>query len=116
MQIFTDEKYLYIKFTLAEKILGVHWSFKIPILDIIAVHTQKPTIYYFKEIRAPGTFLPGLIKAGTYFTQKGREFWYVTRKNTFLTLELNQGFYKRIILSIDDSEKIKEKIKKERNL
>jgi len=99
-----------------EKILGIHWSFKIPILDIVSVNTQRPNFYQIKQIRAPGTFFPGLIKAGTYFTGRGKEFWYVTRKNTFLTLELEKGFYKRIILSINDNEIIKEKIKKERNL
>ena len=112
MEIFTDKKYLYLKFSLAEKILGVHWSFKIPLSDIIDVHTQRPKICHFKEIRAPGTHFPGLIKAGTYFTKRGREFWYITRKNTFLTIELNQGFYKRIILSINNSESMAEKIKK----
>ena len=31
----------------------------------------------------PVTFIPGVIKAGTYLTNRGKEFWYVTRKNRF---------------------------------
>ena len=32
-----------------------------------------------KEIKAPGTSIPGLIKAGTFYSNRGKEFWYVTK-------------------------------------
>ncbi len=111
MEISTDDKYLYIKFSTIEKIFGIHKSFIIPLMDILNANTKDPC-QSFREIKAPGSFFPGLIKAGTYFTDRGREFWYVTRKHTFLTLELKKGFYRRIILSIDENEKIKKKINK----
>ena len=48
-------------------------SFKIPLQNIknVSAELPKPT---WKEIKAPGTFIPGLIKAGTYYTDKGQEF------------------------------------------
>lgn len=62
-------------------------------------------------IRAPGTFVPGLIRAGTYYTARGREFWYVTRQENglnqsrVLTLDLTSNeYYKRIVLSIRECE------------
>lgn len=112
MEISTDDNYLYIKFSTIEKIFGFHGSFIIPLIDILDANTKDPC-QSFREIKAPGSFFPGLIKAGTYFTDRGREFWYVTRNHTFLSLELKEGFYKRIILSINENEKIKEKIIKD---
>ena len=102
MQIYSDKSYLYVKLGIIEKILGIHWSFKIPLEDISETHTRIP-IQSFKELRFPGTFFPGIIKAGTYLTERGREFWYVTRKKKFLTIELKKGFYKRIILSVNEN-------------
>ncbi|MGK7889001.1 MAG: hypothetical protein AB4042_06675 [Leptolyngbyaceae cyanobacterium] len=61
-------------------------------------------------IRAPGTFVPGVIRAGTYYTQQGREFWYVTRQEgggfeqvMVLSLSLTADeYYKRIVLSVPE--------------
>ena len=112
MEISSDQNNLYINFTTIEKILGVHWSFKIPLADISEIHQNIPR-QTWKELRLPGTFIPGVIKAGTYLTERGREFWYVTRKRHHITIELRRGFYKRMMLSVDDEytiEKIKDRI------
>lgn len=106
MQIFFDDSNLYIKFNTIEKILGVHWSFTIPLNTISDIRTDSPT-HLSHGLRFPGTFFPGLIKAGTYLTSRGKEFWYTTRNKKFLSIEIRQGFYKRIILSVNDNESIK---------
>jgi hypothetical protein len=51
----------------------------------------------------PGTNIPGIIKAGTYFTNRGKEFWYITRGREILRIELKGLFYNRIILGVKDS-------------
>jgi hypothetical protein len=94
---------LQIEFTLKEQLLSVrlHKIWQIPLTHIIQVHTNEPESNW-KEIRAPGSFVPGLIKAGTYYTDKGKEFWYVSRNDgfrNFLTIELADESYKRIILN-----------------
>jgi len=109
MQIFSDDSNLYIKFNMLEKILGVHWSFTIPLNTISDIHTDSP-MHLSHGLRFPGTFFPGLIKAGTYLTSRGKEFWYTTRNKKFLSIEIRQGFYKRIILSVNENEFIKNKI------
>jgi len=108
MQVFSDDSNLYIKFTILEKILGVHWSFTIPLNTISDIHTNSPT-YMSHGLKFLGTFFPRLIKAGTYLTSRGKEFWYTTRNKKFLSIELQQGFYKRIIISVNENESIKNK-------
>ncbi len=86
------------------------WAFtldktmEIPISEIELATTEEP-MSNWAEIRAPGTFLPGVIKAGTYYTARGKEFWYVTGEKDYLTLVLkNEKPYRRIIITIDNSD------------
>ncbi|HEY9853400.1 MAG TPA: hypothetical protein V6D28_28275 [Leptolyngbyaceae cyanobacterium] len=86
------------------------WAFtldktmEIPISEIELATTEEP-LSNWAEIRAPGTFLPGVIKAGTYYTLRGKEFWYVTREKDYLTLVLKKEEpYRRIVLTIDNND------------
>jgi hypothetical protein len=74
----------------------------IPLERIDRVTTAEPQSDW-AEIRAPGTFLPGVIKAGTYYTKRGKEFWYVTADKDYLTLELHDEPYRRIVITIPDN-------------
>ena len=102
MRLSIVKNYLCISFSLSKKILSVKGSFKIPIKNIKKVTTEKlkPT---WKEVRAPGTFIPGLIKAGTYYTDSGKQFCYVTKGKGILNIELKNESYKRIVLGLDNN-------------
>ncbi len=93
---------LEIKFNTTEKILSIHGSMQIPLSHIAQVTGMllEPT---WKAIRMPGTNIPGIIKSGTYYTNRGKEFWYLTRGNEVLRLELKDESYNRVILGIKDS-------------
>jgi hypothetical protein len=74
----------------------------IPLDRIDRVTTAEPESNW-AEIRAPGTFIPGVIKAGTYYTKQGKDFWYVTGEKDYLTLELHDEPYRRVIITIPDN-------------
>jgi len=84
-------------------------TFEIPLNHIKRVSTEEPQSSW-AEIRAPGTFLPGVIKAGTYYTRNGREFWYVTAEQDYLVLELEDEPFKKMVLTISQSEAWLERI------
>lgn len=88
-----------------EQLWAFTWDkiWEIPLSHIASVTSAEPQSNW-AEIRAPGTFLPGVIKAGTYYSSRGKEFWYVTKDKDYLTLELKEESFKRIILTIDNSE------------
>ncbi len=103
MQLSILNNSLQIEFTLTEKLIAVrfHKLWQIPLNHIISVTTNIPP-KTLKDLRAPGTFVPGLIKAGTYYTDRGKEFWYVTRKNNFgqvLNIDLINETYQKIVLN-----------------
>ncbi|WP_437678117.1 hypothetical protein [Sorangium sp. So ce131] len=59
----------------------------------------------WKQLRWPGTSVPGLIKAGTYYTDRGKEFWYTgrVRSDNRLTIELEGEPYRRLVVTVDDA-------------
>lgn len=117
MQLSIKNEQLQIDMNLWERI----WAFffnqtlQIPLNHICRVTIEKPDINW-KEVRLPGTSIPGVIKAGTYYTEAGREFWYVTRDDRFLTLELTDEFYKKIVLTLDDNQAWANQIEQQRSL
>jgi hypothetical protein len=84
-------------------------TFIIPLNHIVAVSTAQ-AVSSWTEIRNPGSFIPGIIKAGTYYSSRGKEFWYVTKDQDFLTLEIKDESYQRIILTIDENQAWLERI------
>ncbi len=71
---------------------------------------------HWDEWRAPGTYLPGIIKAGTFFSRTGCEFWYITPRSEHLTLDLKDEWFKRIVLNVDNSANWVAQINQARNM
>ena len=108
MELALSETRLTITLENHERLWSAHVSKTIEVLltHITHVETGVPDGLW-DGIRAPGTFVPGVIRAGTYYTKRGREFWYVTRQDgpldqaKALSLDLSQDeYYKRIVLSV----------------
>ncbi|MCC6557143.1 MAG: hypothetical protein IT372_29675 [Polyangiaceae bacterium] len=85
------------------------WAFKLAPVSVPLAHITRAEAALppssWRDIRAPGTAVPGLIKAGTYYTPRGRELWYVVRSRVKepLTIELTGERYRRIVISIEDA-------------
>jgi hypothetical protein len=105
MQLSRTTEHLIIQLTSWERVWAIHLgpTITIPLQQILSVTTQVPPTTWL-ELRAPGTFLPGVIKAGTYYTERGREFWYVRSTEPGLCLDLSPvAYYKRIVLTVDQN-------------
>ena len=100
LQIVNDT--LDIQFSTTEKILAIHGSMAVPLSHIVQA-TGMPLEPTWMQIRMPGTNIPGIIKAGTYYTNRGKEFWYLTRGNEVLRLEFKDESYDRIVIGVKDS-------------
>jgi hypothetical protein len=105
MQLTLEADELQIKLTRMERFWAVHLgqTITVPLTQIRAVTTDTPQTNW-QEIRSPGTAVPGLIKAGTYYYDRVRSFWYTQPKKPVLTLELApDAYYRKIVLAIDDN-------------
>ncbi len=106
MKLSILDRHLHISFTPWEKLCGMHRNFSIPLSHIKEVHHTFPKTSW-RELRMPGCFVPWVIKAGSYYTPRGWEYWFVTRLKKFpLILELRDEKYKRLVLGFEGQNEI----------
>jgi hypothetical protein len=94
--------------TLAVK--GAHqlWAFKrrieFPRAAIRAVHRLPDDALrgWWKGIRAPGTQLPGVFIAGTFYTGGERHFWDVRDASHAIEIDLDGQRYQRLFVEVAD--------------
>lgn len=113
MNIDLSEDALTLSFEGLEQLWAVKLTSHVRIPRAHVKHAENllpPTTW--KELRAPGTFLPGVIKAGTYYNDRGKELWYATRsqRDNPLTIELEGEGYDRLVLTLPDSARLAERI------
>jgi hypothetical protein len=105
MKLNINEEAIKIELTMWEQFLAVKLdnNLTIPLERIRRVTTIKPEPLKWNDWRSPGTSI-GKIKAGTYLTSQGKQFWCVTKEDNYLTLELQNEDLTRIVLTVDNSE------------
>lgn len=112
MKLEIDNHHLTIKLNPVEKFLAVHGKdLKIP-LDRIVWAAANSLGWQMAAVRAPGTHIPFLVKAGTYISATGREFWFATAGRKHLTIELEGWDYQRMVLAPGNPADIAETINK----
>ena len=90
-----------VRLTFWEKFWSLHGDFLIPKSNIVRVIEGKQS-WYGCQFRIPGTFVPWVIKAGSYWSRSGWEFWYVTRWSNYVyKIELRGMRYKSLVLGVD---------------
>jgi hypothetical protein len=105
MQRSIEGNQLKIELSRAERFWACHVSktIMVPLDQIQGVSTDTPETNW-QELRSPGTYLPGVIKAGTYYQNRVRSFWYTQPKKPVLTLALSpQHYYRQIVLALDNA-------------
>ena len=93
------------------KIRGFHkfWAFKssiqVPQRNIIKACQEHGEFTFWKGFRMPGTEIPGIITAGTFY-KKGWNFWDVRGKENVIVVTLQDHFYKKLIIEVENPHKI----------
>ena len=109
MKLDLIDNFLQNKLNPLEIILAHRGSLSIPLDHVIHASAEKPK-WDFVAIRAPGTHIPFLLKAGTYHSKLGKEFWLATISKSHLVVELKDWDYKRIVLVIGKTNYLAERI------
>ena len=80
-------------------------SIEVPLSSIVvALDLERDALETPGMIRAPGTSLPGRIKAGTFRSKDRKEFWDVRHADRVLALVLRDHELARIVLEVADPE------------
>jgi hypothetical protein len=85
------------------------WAFKssleIPLLHIAGVRADPEAARgWWHGIRMPGTNVPGVITAGTFYQDGKRVFWDVHDPGKTIVIDLHDDRYNQLIVEVADPE------------
>ena len=105
---------LHVKMNPLETIFALRHKFEIPLENVRRVQAEDLSLTkLYQGIRAPGTHVPGLIVAGTYYKDNQRIFWNVRRGQDIITIDLAEDeHYDRLVLGVQDAAQIVDKIER----
>jgi hypothetical protein len=90
----------------ANRFWSLKRQLKIPLTHVVSVETDHQVAQQWhklwKGFRWPGTYLPGIITAGTFYKGGERIFWDVRHPERAITIHLTGEKYSRLLLEVDD--------------
>jgi hypothetical protein len=86
---------------------GMHkvWALKsrleIPLAHIRGARRDPKAVHGWKGWKAPGTYVPGLITAGTFYLHGERIFWDVRNPENAIVVDLDDDTYSQLIIEVE---------------
>ncbi len=85
----------------ADKLWALKSSLEIPLEHITGIRADPEIARgWFHGIRLPGTFVPGVITAGTFYQHGQRLFWDVHHPDKTVVIELRDERYNELIVEV----------------
>jgi hypothetical protein len=82
------------------------WALKsritIPLSHVRGATVDPGIVREPKGVRAPGTYVPGVIVAGTFHADGERVFWDVRDPQRAIVIQLDDEEYARLVVEVDD--------------
>ncbi len=89
----------------ADKLWAFKSSLEIPLVHIAAVRADAEAARgWYHGIRIPGTNVPGVITAGTFYQDGKRVFWDVHSPEKTIVIDLHDERYNELVVEVDDPE------------
>jgi hypothetical protein len=87
----------------ADQLWALKSSLEIPLVHIAGVRAG-PEIApgWYHGIRMPGTIIPGVITAGTFYQDGKRVFWDVHHPENTIVIDLHDERYSQLIVEVSD--------------
>ena len=87
----------------ADKLWALKSSLEIPLQHVVSV-TANPEAAkgWYHGIRLPGTNIPGVLTAGTFYQDGKRVFWDVHHPEKTIVIELRDERYNELIVEVAD--------------
>ena len=94
------------------QVKGLHklWALKsrleIPTAHIRGAKKDPDAVRGWKGWRAPGTYVPGLITAGTFHLEGRRIFWDVCNPKNVIVVDLDDESYNQLVIEVADPDAV----------
>jgi hypothetical protein len=89
----------------ADKLWAFKSSLEIPLVHIVRVRADPEAARgWYHGMRMPGTNVPGVITAGTFYQDGKRVFWDVHHPEKSIAIDLHDERYSELVVEVDDPE------------
>jgi hypothetical protein len=89
----------------ADKLWTFKSSLEIPLVHIVRVRVDSEAARgWYHGMRMPGTNVPGVITAGTFYQDGKRVFWDVHHPEKTIVIDLHDERYNELVVEVDDPE------------
>ena len=87
----------------ADRIWALKSRLEIPLAHVVgAERDEAEARRWWHGIRAPGTNVPGVITAGTFYQHGERVFWDVHHPENAIAIQLRDERYSRLVIEVAD--------------
>jgi hypothetical protein len=106
VSIDVDRQRLTVRFTRAEKILGLVADLTVPRSSVLSARVVANGLRQVRGWRV-GTRVPGVVALGTFRWRGRRQLGSVRRGRPALVLVIGRGRYDEMVVSVDDAERVR---------
>jgi hypothetical protein len=96
----------------ADKLWALKSSLEIPLAHIVEIRADPSIAHgWWHGLRMPGTNIPGVLTAGTFYQHGKRVFWDVHNPDNTVVIELKDERYNELIIEVADPQAAVELVK-----
>lgn len=89
----------------ADKLWALKSSLEIPLVHIAGVRADPEAARgWYHGLRAPGTNIPGVITAGTFYQDGKRVFWDVHHPERVIVIDLHDEQFNQVVVEVANPE------------
>jgi len=89
----------------ADKLWAFQSSLEIPLLHIAGVRADPEIARrWYHGVRSPGTNVPGVITAGTFYQDGKKVFWDVHHPEKTIVIDLHDERFSELVVEVADPE------------
>jgi hypothetical protein len=112
VEIVVSEGSLVLHVKGADKLWALKSSLEIPLQHVAGIRADPSVAHgWWHGLRMPGTNLPGVITAGTFYHDGKRVFWDVHNLENTVVIELRDERYNELIVEVADPNKTVEAVR-----
>ncbi|MGB2671484.1 MAG: hypothetical protein WA621_16495 [Candidatus Acidiferrum sp.] len=96
----------------ADKLWALKSSLEIPLRHIVEIRADPSVAHgWWHGLRMPGTNIPGVLTAGTFYQHGKRVFWDVHNPDNTVVIGLKDERYEELIVEVADPQAAVELVK-----
>jgi hypothetical protein len=86
-----------------DKLWALKSELRIPLAHVAgAARDAEEAASWYHGVRMPGTNIPGVIVAGTFYAHEGRVFWNVHHAANAIAIRLHDEKYVKLVVEVED--------------